>query len=92
MKKNIRSKISGFLTSEEGRVSTKAPLALGVATGGVLLAQMMHPSPVQAEPILELDCFNNADCTAVPGQVCAFWEVPGPTLIIRSACIFPPDN
>lgn len=38
MKKNIRSKISGFLTSEEGRVSAKAPLTLGVATGGLLLA------------------------------------------------------
>ncbi len=67
MKKNIRSKISSFLTSEEGRVSTKAPLALGVATGSVLLAQAMIPSPANAH----LMCDDHDDCP--DGEVCAEW-------------------
>ena len=40
-KNNIRSKISEFLKSEEGRVGVKSPLALGVASASVLLAQAM---------------------------------------------------
>ena len=67
MKKNIRSKISEFLTSEEGRVSTKAPLALGVATGSVLLAQAMVPSAANAHIV----CEDNGDCDE--GEVCAEW-------------------
>lgn len=87
MKNNIRSKISGFLTSEEGRVSTKAPLTLGVATGSVLLAQMMLPSAAQAH----LECEGNADCT-VEGEVCEEWEEwhhPGPTKVPHSECRVP---
>ena len=86
MKKNIRSKISGFLTSEEGRVSAKAPLALGVAAGSVLLAQMMTPSPAQAH----VTCLENKDCA--PDKVCAFWvelHFPGPTVELHSKCIDP---
>ena len=48
MKNNIRSKISDFLKSEEGRVGVKSPLALGVASASVLLAQAIVTSPVQA--------------------------------------------
>ncbi len=48
MKNNIRSKISDFLKSEEGRVGAKSPLALGVASASVLLAQMMVTPPAQA--------------------------------------------
>ena len=39
MKNNIRGKIRDFLKSEEGRVGVKSPLALGVASASVLLAQ-----------------------------------------------------
>lgn len=87
MKKNIRSKINRFLESEDGRVSTKAPLMLGIATGSVLLAQMMHPSTAQAD----LECQDNGDCT-VEGEVCVFWEEwhwPGPTIVEHSECTVP---
>lgn len=67
MKKNIRSKISDFLTSEEGRVSTKAPLALGIATGSVLLAQAMLPSAANAH----VTCTEHEECEA--WEVCAKW-------------------
>ena len=81
--KNIRSKISGFPTSEDRRVSTKALLALGVATGSVLLAQMMTPSPADAH----LACNDDADCQS--GQVCVFWAElhwPGPVVEWHSEC------
>ena len=48
MKNNIRSKISEFLKSEEGRVGAKSPLALGVASASLLLAQMMVTPSAQA--------------------------------------------
>ena len=38
MKNNLRDKIREFLASEEGKIGLKAPLTLGIATGGVLLA------------------------------------------------------
>ena len=47
-KNNIRSKISQFLKSEEGRVGVKSPLALGVASASVLLAQAMVTPSAQA--------------------------------------------
>ncbi len=86
MKKNIRSKISSFLTSEEGRVSTKAPLALGVATGSVLLAQMMTPSPADAH----FECEDNDDCQS--NKICVFWSElhwPGPVVVWHSECVNP---
>ncbi len=66
MKNNIRSKIKRFLESEDGRVSAKAPLALGVATGSVLLAQAMVPSPAQAG----FECGTSSDCD--PGESCVY--------------------
>ena len=48
MKHNIRSKISDFLKSEEGRVGAKSPLTLGVASASLLLAQAMVALPAQA--------------------------------------------
>ena len=90
MKKNIRSKISDFLTSEDGRVSTKAPLTLGIATGSVLLAQMMHPSPADAH----LECEDHEDCT-IEGEACVKWKEPhhpGPTWEDHSKCMVPPDH
>ena len=41
MKKNLRGKIREFVQSEDGKVGVKSPLTLGVATGGILLAQMV---------------------------------------------------
>ena len=66
MKNNIHSKIKRFLESEDGRVSAKAPLALGVGTGGILLAQMMVPSPAQAG----FECADSSDCDS--GERCAY--------------------
>jgi len=43
--KNLKSKIRDFLNSEEGRVGVKAPLALGVAAGGLMFAQAMVTTP-----------------------------------------------
>lgn len=95
MKKNIRTKISNFLTSEEGRVSTKAPLALGVATGSVLLAQAMVPSSAQAEIVWDIDiqCPNDAHCG--PGRFCdSFFGIfdPGPTIVLHTWCADLPDD
>ena len=39
MKNNFRGKIREFIASEEGKVSVKAPLTVGIATGSVLFAQ-----------------------------------------------------
>ena len=66
MKNNIRSKISDFLKSEEGRVGAKSPLALGVASASVLLAQAIVAPSAQAH----LKC--------IPGgcpedEYCAVW-------------------
>ena len=48
MKKNLRGKIREYIQSEEGKVSVKSPLALGVAAGGLLLAHAIVGTP-QAE-------------------------------------------
>ena len=48
MKNNIRSKISDFLKSEDGRVGAKSPLTLGVASASLLLAQAMVTPSAQA--------------------------------------------
>ena len=46
MKNNsVRSRISEFLKSEDGRVGIKSPLALGVASASVLLAQAVVTPP-----------------------------------------------
>lgn len=45
MKKDLRDKIHAFIASEEGRVGVKGPLTLGVATGSVLLAQVIIGTP-----------------------------------------------
>ena len=66
MKRNIRSKISNFLKSEEGRVGVKSPLTLGVASASVLLAQAMVTPSAQA----------HAECTTgncPEGEYCDVW-------------------
>ena len=58
MKSNLRGKIRNFIKSEEGRVGLKGPLTLGVATGGVLLAQAIMVTPdAEAWP-----CGRNQPC------------------------------
>ena len=73
MKKNIRSKISDFLTSEEGRVGVKSPLALGAASASVLLAHAMVSPSAQAH----WECYSNDDCPEGEGCVifCDKWDV-----------------
>ena len=68
MKNNIRSKISDFLKSEEGRVGAKSPLALGVASASVLLAQMMVAPSAQAH----MKCLPLGDHCA-EDEYCAIW-------------------
>ncbi len=65
MKYNIRSKISDFLKSEEGRVGAKSPLALGVASASLLLAQAMVTSSAQAH----VECSSKGGCS--DGEYCA---------------------
>ena len=63
MNNNIRSKIKQFLKSEEGRANVKAPLALGIASGSLLLML----TSVQAE---SFQCYSDEDCES--GEFCAF--------------------
>ena len=63
MKNNLRGKIREFIASEEGKVSVKAPLTLGVATGSVLLANaIIAPTPAVAGA----PCMVNDDCIYPP--------------------------
>ncbi|RKU36184.1 hypothetical protein C6496_14965 [Candidatus Poribacteria bacterium] len=61
---NLKSRISDFLNSEDGRVGVKAPLTLGVAAGGLLLAHAMTAPDADAGRV----CDNDSQC---PGnQTC----------------------
>ena len=66
MKTNLRDKFRDFLASEEGQVGAKAPLALGVATGSLLLAQAMPASAID-----ECPCLGDEICV----RVCDDWSV-----------------
>ena len=67
MKNTVRSKISAFLTSEEGRIGVKSPLALGAASASLLLAQAIVTPSAQAH----FECYGNHDCPE--GEYCAIW-------------------
>ena len=68
MKKNIRSKISGFLTSEDGHVGVKSPLTLGTASASLLLAHAIVTPSAQAH----WECLPwKNDCAE--GEYCMFW-------------------
>ncbi|MDE0085261.1 MAG: hypothetical protein OXU23_06085 [Candidatus Poribacteria bacterium] len=58
MKKETRDRAKRFLTSESGRVGIRAPLALGVASGTLLLSQGIHTPSAEAG----LECLSNDDC------------------------------
>ena len=67
MKKETRDRAKRFLTSESGRVGVRAPLTLGVASGVLLLSQMMYT------PSAEASCQTHDDCG--PGGRCKSWCV-----------------
>ena len=52
MKANLRGRIREFLASEEGKVSAKAPLSLGIVGGSFALFEIMFTSPVSANDCL----------------------------------------
>lgn len=86
MKKTRQGKIRAFLASEEGRVSAKAPLTLGVATGSLLLAQVVLTPSVQSHA----ECFPGG---CPPGEVCAIWCGRwdlGTCVEVHSECVEPP--
>lgn len=66
MKNNIRSKISDFLTSEEGHVGVKSPLALGAASASLLLAHAIVSPSAQAH----LECYLGG---CPEGEYCDIW-------------------
>ncbi len=59
--KNLKSRISDFLSLEDGRVGVKSPLAVGVAAGGLMLAQAMMTPDADAGRV----CDNDSQC---PGE------------------------
>lgn len=69
MKSKILSRIKCFLKSEEGRVGLKIPMALGVASGSLLVAQaVLYPSAYSSH-----ECYSDDHCD--PGEVCkAVWN------------------
>ena len=67
MKNSIRSRISEFLKSEEGRVGAKSPLALGVASASILLAQAIVMPSAEAHKV----CATDDDCPE--GHECLYW-------------------
>ena len=73
MKKNIRSRIRDFLTSEEGHVGVKPPLVLGAASASLLLAHAMVSPSAHAS----WDCYSNDDCSEGEGcaVLCYEWHV-----------------
>lgn len=70
MQNSVRDRIQTFLASEEGKVSVKAPLTLGVATGSLLLTQVIIGIPhAEAVPCIDdHDCYQTDRCD--PDGVC----------------------
>ena len=87
MKNNLRGRFRDFLASEEGRVGAKAPLAVGIAGGSLLLAQAMLPTDAQAH----MECQDHDDCS--PGELCLKGEewqwspLMGWILVPHSECV-----
>ena len=65
MNTKIFGKINHFLKSEAGRVGLKTPMALGIASGSLLLAQsVLSPSAYAGGH----ECYDDSDCD--PGEFC----------------------
>ena len=65
MKRNLRDKISEFIQSETGRASVKAPLAVGITSGSLLLASVTVG--VKSADAWQ-ECFGDHECG--DGRVC----------------------
>ena len=85
MMKDIRGKVERFLTSEVGRVSVRGPLVLGIASGALILSQMMHTPPAEAF----VQCESDADCDS--GEqcepICVDWD-DGTCMEIGFGCVY----
>ena len=66
MTSKIRSRIKQFLKSEGGRVGIKTPLALGIASGNLLLAQVIFADDADSD----YECHDDGDCGS--DEVCAY--------------------
>lgn len=85
MTKNIRSKVKRFLTSEVGRTTLRAPLALGVTSGTFLLSQMVHTPAADAL----IKCDSDAEC-GTGGKcepICVEWD-SGTCTDIEFGCLY----
>ena len=73
MKSNLRDRFRDFLASEEGRVGVKAPLAVGIAGGSLLLVQAMLAPSVQGHELCNdiNDCADDEKCF----RWCDEWSV-----------------
>ena len=73
MKKNLRGKIREYIQSEEGKVSVKSPLALGVAAGGLLLAHAIVGTPrAEAGWCYNTGVWGNYALAIIPVRVLGF--------------------
>ena len=73
MKNNVRSKITQFLKSEEGRVGVKSPLTLGAASASLLLAHAMITPAAQAHKVCPPGVPNFCGESMVCKEWCAHW-------------------
>ena len=77
MKKEIRDRAKGFLTSEVGRIGIRAPLALGIASGTLLLSQMVYTLPAEASCKSDVDCASDGwcytECEVYDNGTCDEW-------------------
>ena len=78
MKKETRDRAKRFLTSESGRVGIRTPLTLGVASGVLLLSQMMFAPPAEASCYSDNDCGTNGwchtECKVYENGTCDEWK------------------
>lgn len=67
MMQDFRNEVQQFLTSEVGQATVRGPLALGVASGALLLSQAVHTPSAEAQ----FECDSHSDCGS--GGVCVYW-------------------
>lgn len=89
MRKDIRGRVKEFLTSEVGQVGIRAPLVLGVASGTVLLSQMVYTPSAEAN----FNCWSDSDCDT--GESCELWcveSIDGTCTKWRTDCVPKSDS
>ena len=64
MIQEFRNEVQQFLTSEVGQATVRGPLVLGVASGALLLSQIVHTSSAHNvhECIADSDCGSGRKC------------------------------